>query len=59
MEVIDKLKAMGDVVGTPDSVIEQIQRYAAAGVEELMLQWLDIDDMDGLRAFAKGVLPQV
>ncbi len=58
-EVIDKLRVTGDIVGTPDSVIEQIQRYAAAGVEELMLQWLDIDDMDGLRAFARSVLPQV
>ena len=58
-EVIDQLRVTGDVVGTPDSVIEQIQRYAAAGVEELMLQWFDIDDMDGLRAFAKSVLPQV
>ncbi len=58
-EVIDKLRVEGDVVGTPDSVIEQIHGYAAAGVEELMLQWLDIDDMDGLRAFARSVLPQV
>jgi hypothetical protein len=31
----------------------------AAGVEQLMLQWFDLDDRDGLRAFANAVLPQV
>ncbi len=48
-----------EIVGTPDSVLEQIQAYAAAGVEELMLQWFDLDDIDGLRAFAKTVLPKL
>jgi len=41
------------IIGTPDMVAEQIAAYAAAGVEELMLQWLDMDDIDGLRAFAE------
>ena len=45
-----------EIVGTPDMILEQIQAYAAAGVEELMLQWFDLDDIDGLRAFAKSVL---
>jgi F420-dependent oxidoreductase-like protein len=43
------------IIGTPDMVAEQIAAYAAAGVEELMLQWLDMDDIDGLRAFAEVV----
>jgi F420-dependent oxidoreductase-like protein len=47
------------VVGTPDTVIAQIQAYAAAGVEELMFQWLDMDDMAGLRSFAERVLPHL
>src|SRR5690242_9688667 len=47
------------LVGTPDLVVEQIQAYAAAGVEELMLQWFDMDNIDGLRAFASSVLPRV
>ncbi len=58
-DVMNELRVKGDVVGTPESVIEQIKRYTDVGVEELMLQWLDIDDIDGLRAFAKSVLPQV
>jgi len=40
-------------------IIEQIQSYAGAGVEELMLQWFDMDDIDGLRAFAESVLPRL
>ncbi|HEX6480097.1 MAG TPA: TIGR03560 family F420-dependent LLM class oxidoreductase [Ktedonobacteraceae bacterium] len=47
------------IVGTPDMVIRQIQTYGQAGVEELMLQWFDLDDIDGLRAFAFTVLPHV
>jgi len=45
--------------GTADEVIAQIKSYAAVGAEELMLQWLDLDDIDGLRAFAEQVLPHV
>ncbi len=44
------------IVGTPEMVIQQIQTYEQAGVEELMLQWFDLDDIDGLRAFADSVL---
>lgn len=45
--------------GSADEVVAQIGTYAAAGAEELMLQWLDLDDIDGLRAFAEQVLPRV
>lgn len=47
------------IAGTPDMVIEQIKTYAQAGAEELMLQWFDTDDIDGLRAFAGSVLPRL
>jgi F420-dependent oxidoreductase-like protein len=47
------------IVGTADMAAEQIATYAAAGVEELMLQWLDLDDIEGLRAFAEQVLPRL
>jgi F420-dependent oxidoreductase-like protein len=45
------------IVGTPDEVLEQMRAYAEAGVEELFLQWFDLDDLDGLRGFAESVLP--
>lgn len=47
------------IVGTPDMVVEQIRAYAAAGVEELMLQWFEQDDIEGLQAFAAEVLLRV
>jgi hypothetical protein len=48
-----------EIAGTADMIIEQIKAYEAAGVEELMLQWFDFEDIDGLRAFAASVLPHV
>ena len=47
------------LIGTPAMLIEQIRADGANGVEELMLQWFDLDDIDGLRAFATRVLPHV
>ena len=47
------------IAGTPAQVIERIQTYAAAGVEEIMIQRLDLDDDEGLRVIAEEVLPRV
>ena len=47
------------IVGSADEVVAQIRTYAEAGVEELMLQWFELDDIDGLRAFAAQVLPRL
>lgn len=47
------------IIGDADRIAEQIARDAAAGVDELMLQWFDLDDLDGLRAFAASVLPRL
>lgn len=51
-------RADSAICGTPDNVIPQIQAFADAGVEELMLQIFDSDDMDGLDLFARTVMPQ-
>ena len=51
--------ARQNIVGTPEMAREQIAAYAEAGVQELMLQWLDLDDIAGLRAFAQTVLPSL
>jgi len=56
-DALQIMSSRGDIVGTADMIAEQIQTYAAAGVEELMLQWLDLDDIEGLSAFAQQVLP--
>ncbi len=47
------------LIGIPDQLVGQIQAYVAAGAEELMLQWFEMDDIEGLRAFAASVLPQL
>jgi len=58
--VTEALSASGNAIaGTPDMLIQQIHAYADAGVEELVLQWFDLDDIDGLRAFARSVLPHM
>jgi hypothetical protein len=42
--------------GTPAMIKEQIAPLEAAGVEELMLQWRDFDDLEGLEILAQGIL---
>ncbi len=45
------------IAGTPSQVIDRIGAYVEAGVERFMLQWLDLDDLDGIEKLAKSVLP--
>lgn len=47
------------LVGNAEQVREQIALFAQAGVDELMLQWFDLDDMAGLHAFATNVLQRL
>ena len=51
----EDLRARGLVVGTPAQVREQVAALGRAGVQRLMLQWLDLDDLDGLAALAEAV----
>jgi len=53
------LAARGILVGGPGEVAEQIGRFAEAGVQRIMVQWLDLDDSAGLEHFAATVLPQL
>ncbi len=54
-----KLREHGVVFGTAAQVVDQLGKFAEAGVQCIMLQWLDLDDIDGLAALAESVLPQV
>jgi F420-dependent oxidoreductase-like protein len=47
------------IVGTAEQIIQQIHTYEQAGVEEIMLQWFDLDNIDGLQAFATSILPHL
>jgi hypothetical protein len=37
-------------------VSEQLAGLAETGIDRVMLQWLDLDNLDGLEALAKAVL---
>ena len=47
------------IAGTPGAFVERLGLLAQAGVERVMLQWLEVDDVDGLEAMADSVLPQL
>ncbi len=53
---LSELREMGVLAGTASEISEQISEFEEAGAQRLMLQWLDIDDLDGLRALAEGML---
>jgi F420-dependent oxidoreductase-like protein len=55
----DELRERGLIVGTGSEFVEQLGRLADAGVQRVMLQWLDLDDMEGLEAMAAAVLDKV
>ncbi len=53
-----ELKQRGLIVGTPVEVVDQLQALAEAGVQGVMLQWLELDDLAGLEDLAGNVLPK-
>ncbi|MGB3714600.1 MAG: LLM class F420-dependent oxidoreductase [Candidatus Promineifilaceae bacterium] len=53
---LSELREMGVLAGTAAEISEQIGEFEEVGAQRLMLQWLDLDDLEGLRAFAEGVL---
>ena len=56
-EALETLRTeWGAIAGPPEVVIEQIHAYEQAGVEELMLEWFDLDDIESAEAFATDVL---
>jgi alkanesulfonate monooxygenase SsuD/methylene tetrahydromethanopterin reductase-like flavin-dependent oxidoreductase (luciferase family) len=52
----DDLRQRGLVVGTADEIMIQIQQLELAGVERVILQWLDLDDMTGLGELAGTII---
>jgi F420-dependent oxidoreductase-like protein len=53
----EELRARGLLVGTGAECAEQLAALAAAGVQRVMIQWLELDDLAGLEALARAVLP--
>ena len=44
------------IIGTANEVVERLGELEEAGVQRVMLQWLEVDDVDGLEAMAGSVL---
>lgn len=51
--VADDLRRRGWIVGTPDEVGSQLDVMSALGVERVMFQWFNLDDIDGLGLLAQ------
>ncbi len=50
------LRERGLVAGVGDEILSQLTAMEEVGIQRVMLQWLDLDDMDGLNALADVVL---
>jgi len=55
----DDLRQRGVIVGTPAQMAEQLKQLDQAGVQRVMLQWIDLDDIEGLEIIAQQVLPEL
>ena len=55
-QTTDELRKRVVVVGVAEEVFEQLKELETAGLQRIMLQWLDLDDLKGLAALAKAVL---
>ena len=49
----DELRRRSWIVGTPEEVAPQLEDFAALGVERVMFQWYNLDDLDGLALLAE------
>jgi F420-dependent oxidoreductase-like protein len=54
-ESADELRAKGQIVGTPEQIPAQLRELEAAGVQGVMLQWVDdLDDIEGIAALGQA-----
>ncbi len=51
-----QLREHGVLVGTGTEIQAQLDELERAGVQQVMLQWLDLDDLSGIEALAAQVL---
>jgi probable F420-dependent oxidoreductase len=56
---IVRLELAGGIAGTPQQVCEQLQRYAALGLDRLMLTFTEAPSVRPLELFAERVMPEL
>lgn len=54
-----ELRQRGIAAGTANEIVDLLGEFAQAGAQRVMLQWIDLDDLDGLEALGTAVLPQI
>jgi len=54
----EELQERGLVIGTGQEVVDQLGAWSEAGIERIMLQWMELDDMASLESMAAEVLPR-
>jgi F420-dependent oxidoreductase-like protein len=52
-------RAAGFLAGSPAQVVEDLKRWDGAGMQRVLLQMLDQEDIGALELFAREVLPKV
>ena len=52
----DELRERGIIAAVGPEIKGQLQGLSEAGVQRVMLQWLELDDLQGLQDLAKVVL---
>jgi F420-dependent oxidoreductase-like protein len=55
-QTVDELRKRGVVVGVGEGIKEQLAGLEQAGLQRIMLQWMDLDDVKGLATLAKAIL---
>lgn len=47
-----QLRERGRIVGTAVEIKDQLEHFSEVGLDGIMLQWIELDDMDGIRTLA-------
>jgi alkanesulfonate monooxygenase SsuD/methylene tetrahydromethanopterin reductase-like flavin-dependent oxidoreductase (luciferase family) len=52
---VEELRGGGMIVGVGQEILPQLAELEKVGVQRVMLQWMDLEDLDGLEALGKAV----
>ena len=55
-KTLQEVQQDGIVAGSPSAIREQLTALEEAGLQRIMLQWLDLDDIESLEALAETIL---
>jgi F420-dependent oxidoreductase-like protein len=56
---VENLRKRGAMIGSPDEIVEALNRFNVAGVQRVMAQMMDLDDLETFEIVAERVLPQL